>query len=46
MKRRYKRKNKAAMVIQRYCHNWLWCKDGSTCINIRLSLKELGIKQN
>ena len=46
MKRRYKRKNEAARTIQRYCHNWLWspkCKDGSTCINIRLSLKELGI---
>ena len=46
MKRRYIR-NKAAIVIQKYCHNWLWspkCKDGSTCINIRLSLKELKIR--
>ena len=46
MKRRYRIKNEAARTIQRYCHNWLWspkCKDGSTCINIRLSLKELGI---
>ena len=45
MKRRYKR-NDAARTIQKHCHNWLWspkCKDGSTCINIRLSLKELGI---
>jgi hypothetical protein len=35
---------KAARLIQKYCHNWLWkplCKDGSIGIIPRLMLKNL-----
>ncbi len=38
--------DEAARTIQRGCHNWLWkpkCNDGTLGINVRLSLKELGI---
>lgn len=36
--------NRAARVIQRNCHNWLWKpvqRDGSQCIHIRLAFREL-----
>ena len=38
------KRNKAARVIQNACHNWLWstkCRDGTTGIVLRLSLREL-----
>ncbi len=39
-------RNNAAKKIQTACHNWLWkpvCNDNTNGINIRISLKALGI---
>jgi len=39
-------KKKAALVITKGCHNWVWkprCKDGTIGIRPRLDMKELGI---
>jgi Leucine-rich repeat (LRR) protein len=44
MKRRFKRKLEAVLLIQRKCHNWLWapvCKDGKIGIHLRMDLLDL-----
>ena len=49
IKRRYKTKIKAMIVIQRGCHNWIWkplCNDGTIGIRPRLDMIDLGIELN